>query len=195
MRHRAILILAFGATALVAGCDSLPDYVPHIDLSGFFGGNRPATAPAQTLDVVAMQPDLILRFHGAMLKDSNVDGGSNEITLRFTDKANAGVIADVQHAAPGWIAGAQSEGDTATIVANKDVSFSTVPAPDGFILILKPDETASAPQGAATEPVETDALRGDVAATDGGAIDGLQREDLRGAFGVDGKTEPLTGGL
>ncbi|HWA30739.1 MAG TPA: hypothetical protein VG867_06565 [Rhizomicrobium sp.] len=195
MRHSALLILAFGATALVAGCDSLPDYVPHIDLSGLFGGNQPAQTPAQTLDVVQMTPALALRFRGVTLKDSKIDPGSNEITLRFADKANAGVVADIQRAAPDWIAGAQSSGDTATVVARKDVVFSTAPTTDGFVLILKPNETADAPEAAPTEPVETGTLRGDVAAADGGTIDGLQREDLRGAFGVDGKTRPLTGSL
>ena len=188
MRHRALLVLAFGATALVAGCDSLPNYVPHIDLSGLFDGNRPAATPAQTLDVVQMTPDLALRFHGMTLADSKVDPGSNEITLHFAGAANAGVIADIQRAAPDWIAGAQSNGDTATIIASKDVSFSTAPTTDGFALILKPNAVAAPPQAAPTAPVETDALRGDVAAIEGGTVDGLQREDLRGAFGIDDKT-------
>jgi hypothetical protein len=187
----AFLIAAFSAAALVAGCDSLP----HIDLSGIFDGNHPAAQTA-SLDVVQRDPDLTLRFRKMMLKDAKVDAGSNEITLHFDGNADATVIADVQHSAPDWIAGTQTNGDTATIVASKDVEFSTAPDADGFELTLKPRMASAAPVAAPTEPVETTPLRGDqkdAAATD--EVDGMQREDLRTAFGVDPQAEPTAGGL
>jgi hypothetical protein len=192
--NRAVLLaLVFGATALIAGCDSLPTIdLPDIDLSGFFDGNHAETKATASLDVVQQQPDLTLRFHGMALKDSDVDAGSNEITLHFDDKADAGVIADVQHSAPDWIAGANADGDTATIVANKDVEFSTAPQPDGFDLTLTPRKVAKAPSAAPTEPIETESLRGD-AIDAPGEIDGLQREGLRGAFGVDDDTGTSSG--
>jgi hypothetical protein len=106
------------------------------------------------------------------------------------------VIADIQRSAPDWIAGTQTNGDTATIVARKDVEFSTAPASDGFELTLKPRVASAVPVAAPTEPVETDLLRGDQkdAAADGD-VDGMQREDLRTAFGVDPQPEPTAGGL
>jgi hypothetical protein len=156
--------------------------LPRIDLSGIFDGNHPATQPA-TLDVVQRDPDLTLRFHIMTLKDSTVDPASNEITLRFDGNPDAAVIADIQHSAPDWIAGTHTNGDAATIVASKDVEFSTVPDADGFELTLKPRGANAVPMAAPTEPVETDPLRGDTKAADD-EIDGLQREDLRIAFGV-----------
>jgi len=187
----AILIVAFSAAGFIAGCDSLP----HIDLSGIFDGNHPATQTA-SLDVVQRDPDLTLRFHKIALKDSRVDPGSNEITLHFDGNPDAAVIADIQHSAPDWIAGTQINGDTATIVARKDVEFSTAPAADGFELTLTPRMASAAPVAAPTEPVETDLLRGDQkdAAADGD-VDGMQREDLRTAFGVDPQPDPTAGGL
>lgn len=189
--HRAaFLTVALSTAALTAGCDSLPE-LPHIDLSGIFDGNHSATQPA-TLDVVQRDPDLTLRFHRMMLKDSAVDSAANEITLHFDSNADAGVIADIQRSAPDWIAGTHTNGDTATIVASKDVEFSTVPEADGFDLTLKPRAANAAPMAVPTEPVETDMLRGDT--KDAGAeIDGLQREDLRIAFGVP--PEPSDKGL
>lgn len=184
-----LLAVAFSAVALVAGCDSLP----HIDLSGIFDGNHPETQTA-SLDVVQTNPDLTLRFHRIALKDSHVDPGSNEITLHFDGSADAAVIADIQRSAPGWIAGTQTNGDAATIVASKDVEFSTAPEADGFELTLKPRTADAIPVAAPMEPVETDPLRGDTKAVDANdQIDGLQREDLRIAFGVD--TPPSDGGL
>jgi hypothetical protein len=180
-RRAAILVAAFSAASLIAGCDSLPE-LPHIDLSGIFDGNHPATQPA-TLDVVQRDLDLTLRFHKMTLKDSTVDPASNEITLRFDGTPDAAVIADIQHSAPDWIAGTHTNGDAATIVASKDVEFTTTPETDGFDLTLKPRVAKAAPVAAPTEPVETGILRGDT--KDAGAeIDGLQREDLRIAFGV-----------
>lgn len=193
MRQRALLLaMAFGATALLSGCDSLS--LPDIDLSGFFGGNHPAARPMASLDVVQQQPDLTLRFHGMQLADSSVDPQANEISLHFAGDADANVIADVQHSAPDWIVGAQAKGDTATIIASKDVDFSTTRYADGFELTLKPRQTASAPEAAPVEPVQTESLRGD-ASDPGkdGEIDGLQREGLRGAFGVDDKADTLSG--
>jgi hypothetical protein len=183
-RRAAVLAIAFSAAALVAGCDSLPE-LPHIDLSGIFDGNHPAAQTA-SLDVVQRDPDLTLRFHKMALKDSNVDPASNEITLHFDGKADAAVIADIQRSAPDSIAGTHTNGDSATIVASKDVEFETTPQADGFDLTLKPRAAGAAPMAAPTEPVETGLLRGDTKAAEaGGEIDGLQREDLRIAFGVD----------
>jgi hypothetical protein len=177
----AFLAVAFSATALIAGCDSLP----HIDLSGIFDGNHPAAQTA-SLDVVQRDADLMLRVHGIALKDSHVDPGSNEITLHFDGPADTAVIADIQRSAPDWIAGTQTNGDAATIVASKDVEFTTTPEADGFDLTLKPRAANSAPMAAPTEPVQTDPLRGDTKAAEANDdIDGLQREDLRTAFGVD----------
>src|SRR5512146_1278967 len=191
MRHRAVfLAMALGATAFLGGCESIG--LPDIDLSGFFSGNHPAERPTATLDVVRQQPDLMLRFRGMALKDSSVDPQSNEITLHFAGDADAGVIADVQHSAPDWIVGTQAKGDTATIIASKDVEFSISPEPDGFDLTLKPKQAA--PEAAPTEPVQTEPLRGDTSdAGGGGGVDGWQREGLRGAFGVDDKTEAQSG--
>lgn len=185
----AFLIAAFSAAALIAGCDSLP----HIDLSGIFDGNRPAVQPA-SLEVVQRDPDLMLRFHRMALKDSTVDQGSNEITLHFDGKPDSAVIADVQRSAPDWIAGTQTNGDAATIVASKDVEFLTEPAADGFELTLKPRTAGMAPIAAPTEPVEADPLRGDQKDADGD-VNGMQREDLRMAFGVNPQSEPTAGGL
>ncbi|MGN6516285.1 MAG: hypothetical protein ACTHLR_10665 [Rhizomicrobium sp.] len=193
MRQRSLLLaMAFGATALLGGCDSLS--LPEIDLSGFFGGNHPAARPMASLDVVQQQPDLTLRFHGMELADSTVDPQANEISLHFAAEADAHVIADVQRSAPDWIVGAQAKGDTATIIASKDVDFTTVRGADGFELTLKPRQTAATPEAAPVEPVQTDTLRGDASdpGTDG-EIDGLQREGLRGAFGVDDKTDASSG--
>jgi hypothetical protein len=185
----ALLAVALSATALIAGCDSLP----HIDLSGIFDGNHPSAQTA-SLDVVQRAPDLMLRFHNIALKDSNVDPGSNEITLHFDGNADAAVIGDIQRSAPEWIAGTQTNGDAATIVASKDVEFSTAPEADGFDLTLKPRAARAVPMAAPTEPVETDPLRGDTKDSNAsGEIDGLQREDLRVAFGVD--NPPSDGGL
>lgn len=185
----AFLAVAFSAAALIAGCDSLP----HIDLSGIFDGNHPAAQTA-SLDVVQRDPDLTLRVHGIALKDSHVDPGSNEITLHFDGPANTAVIADIQRSAPDWIAGTQTSGDAATIVASKDVEFATTPKADGFDLTLKPRAVNALPVAAPTEPVETDPLRGDAKdASVDGQIDGLQREDLRTAFGVD--NAPANSGL
>ncbi|MBS0273699.1 MAG: hypothetical protein JSR55_04705 [Proteobacteria bacterium] len=187
----AFLIAAFSAITFIAGCDSLP----HIDLSGIFDGNHPATRPA-SLDVVQRDPDLTLRFHKMALKDSKVDPGSNEITLHFDGNADAAVIAGIQQSAPDWIAGTQTNGDTANIVARKDVEFSTAPSPDGFELTLTPRTASAAPIAAPTEPVEAIPLRGDQkeAAADGD-VDGMQREDLRNAFGVDPQPGPAASGL
>ncbi|HEY2032107.1 MAG TPA: hypothetical protein VGH02_00320 [Rhizomicrobium sp.] len=187
MRSRAaFLAAAFAATAFASGCDSLPD-MPSIDLSGWFDGNHGTTQTA-SIDVVQREPDLTLRIHKLALKDSSVDPGSNEITLHFTGNADPAVIADIQRSAPDWIAGTQAKDDTATIVASKEVEFSTTPEADGFDLILKPRVVANAaPVAAATVSVETDSLRGDTADA-GGEIDGLQREGLRGAFGVDDRS-------
>lgn len=194
MRSRAaFLAAAFAATALTAGCESLPA-LPKIDLSGWFDGNH-GMAQTASLDVVQREPNLTLRFHKLALKDSNVDPGSNEITLHFNGNADPAVIADIQHSAPDWIAGTQAKDDTATIVASKDVEFSTTPEADGFDLTLTPRAVANAvPTAAPTVSVETESLRGD--ATDpgaGGEIDGLQREDLRGAFGVDNLPDTSNG--
>lgn len=195
-RHRiAALAAALSATALLAGCDSLPE-LPHIDLSGIFDGNHGAPKSA-SLDVIQSEPDLTLRFHKLTLKDTSIDLASNEITLRFNGEADAQVIADIQRSAPDWIAGTHANGDTATIVASKDVEFSTAAAPDGFDLTLKPRAVAGAvPDAAPTVSVEAESLPGDDQDNGGGGpIDGLQREDLRIAFGVNDNTNPTDGGL
>ena len=93
--------------------------------------------------------------------------------------------------APDWIAGTHTNGDAATIVTSKDVEFTTTPEPDGFDLTLKPRAANALPVAAPTEPVETDPLRGDTKEA-GAEIDGLQRKDLRIAFGVP---EPSDSGL
>jgi hypothetical protein len=188
-RRAAVLAAAFSMAALTAGCDSLPE-LPHIDLSGIFDGNHSA-AQSASLDVVQRDPDLTLRFHRMLLKDSTVDPTSNEITLRFNGDVDAGVIGDIQRSAPDWIAGTHTNGDAATIVASKDVEFTTTPEPDGFDLTLKPRAANALPVAAPTEPVETDPLRGDTKEA-GAEIDGLQRKDLRIAFGVP---EPSDSGL
>lgn len=193
--HRAASLAAiFGITASIAGCDSLPT-LPRIDLSGWFDGNHGPAQTTASLDVVQRDPDLTLRFHKVSLKDSNVDPGSNEITLHFNGEADAAVIADIQRSAPDWIAGTQAKGDTATVVASKDVEFSTKPEADGFDLTLRPRTMANgAPAAAPTTPVETDSLRGDTPdAGTNGEIDGLQREGLRGAFGVDDQANANSG--
>lgn len=183
-RRTSFLAAVFAATALTAGCDSLPE-LPKIDLSGWFDGDH-GTAQTASLDVVQREPDLTLRFHRLALKDTKIDSGSNEITLHFDGNVDAGVIADIQRAAPDWIAGTQTKDDTATIVASKDVEFSTAPEADGFDLTLKPRVVASAaPLAAPTVPVDTDSLGGDEADAGAGEIDGLQREGLLSAFGVD----------
>lgn len=185
------LAVAFSAAALMAGCDSLD--LPRIDLSGIFDGNHPATQVA-SLDVAERSPDLTMHFHRLALKDSHVDTSSNEITLQFDGKADAALIADVQRSAPDWIAGTQINGDTATIVASKDVEFSTAPNADGFDLMLKQRVTNAAPAAAPTEPVEETPLRGET--KDAGDVDGMQREDLQVAFGVDDKSDGTgAGGL
>lgn len=185
-RRTLFLIAALSVAALMAGCDSLPA-LPRIDLSGIFDGNHPA-AQVASLDVVENNPDLTLRFHKLTLKNSHVDAGSNEITLQFDGKADAGLVADVQRSAPDWIAGTQINGDTATIVASKDVDFSTRPDADGFDLMLKRRIANTAPSAAPTEPVEEAPLRGDTNdAGLSGNIDGMQREDLNLAFGADDK--------
>lgn len=183
-RRAVFLALAFSAAAFVAGCDSLD--LPRIDLSGIFDGNHAETQVA-SLDVVEHNPDLTIRFHRLALKDSHVDAGSNEITLQFDGKANATLIADVQRSAPDWIAGTQINGDTATIVASKEVEFSTAPDADGFDLTLKQRPVNAVPVAAPTEPVEETPLRGDT--KDAGDVDGMQREDLQVAFGVDDKSD------
>jgi hypothetical protein len=188
-RRATFLAAAFSVAALIAGCDSLPT-LPRIDLSGIFDGNHPAMQTA-SLDVVESNPDLTLRFHKLALKDSHVDAGSNEITLQFEGKADATLIADIQRSAPDWIAGTQINGDTATIVASRDVDFSTTPDADGFDLMLKRRAVNAAPSAAPTEPVEEAPLRGDT--KDAGEIDGLQREDLNVAFGVDNKSDGASG--
>jgi hypothetical protein len=186
-RRATFLAAAFSVAALIAGCDSLP-ILPRIDLSGIFDGNHPAAQTA-SLDVIESNPDLTLRFHKLALKDSHVDAGSNEITLQFEGNADAALIADIQRSAPNWIAGTQINGDTATIVASKDVDFSTRPAADGFDLTLKQRAANAAPSAAPTEPVEEAPLRGDTNdAGLSGDIDGAQREDLNVAFGVDDKS-------
>lgn len=192
MRRALLLAASLSAVLAVAGCDSLPS-LPRIDLSGVFGGNHPAVQPA-SLDVVQREPDLTLHFRGLTLKDSNIDYGSNEITLHFNGSADPAVIADVQRSAPDWIAGTQTNGDAATIVASKDVDFSTALAADGFELTLKP--RSAAPVAAPTEPVETDPLRGDTKETStNDGIEGLQREDMRTAFGVDDQSTAAGSGL
>jgi hypothetical protein len=190
-RRTVLLAAAFIATALTAGCDSLP-VLPEIDLSGWFDGNHSAAQTA-SLDVVQRAPDLTLRFHKLSLKATSVDPASNEITLHFNGNADPTVIADIQHSAPDWIAGTQAKDDTATIVASKDVEFSTAPEADGFDLTLKPRTVSNvAPMAAPTVSVETDPLRGDTTdASAGDEIDGLQREGLLSAFGVD--DQPNTG--
>ena len=183
-RRTAYLAIVLAATALTAGCDSLPA-LPRLDLSGWFGGNHGPERTEASLDVVQREPDLTLRFHKVSLKNSSIDPGSNEITLHFNGNADTTVIADVQRSAPDWIAGTQAKDDTATIVASKDVEFSVTPEADGFDLTLKP-RVASAPAAAPTTPVETDPLRGpspDADAKDG--VDGLQREGMLDAFGAN----------
>ena len=169
-------------TALVAGCDSLPT-LPEIDLSGWFGGNH-GTQQIASLDVVQREPYLIFHFHKLALKDASVDPGSNEITLHFDGDADPAIITDVQRSAPDWIAGTQVKDNSATIVAGKDVEFSTTPDGDGFNLTLKPRAIADAgPAAAPTVAVETDSLSGDTASPDAD-IDGLQREGSRDPFGA-----------
>lgn len=179
-RRTVPMAAALGAILLLAGCDSLP----RIDLSGWFGGNHGEEKTA-SLDIVTREPDLTFRFHKLNLTGSNVDAGSNEITLHFTGPVESDLIADVQRSAPDWIAGAQASGDTATIVAKKDVDFSTTRVADGFDLTLKP-RMASAPLAAPTTPVEADPLRGPEPNVDpSGNVDGLQREGMLMGFGAD----------
>ena len=186
LRRTSLLIVSLAFASLAAGCDS-------IDLSGiFFDGNRPAVTPA-SFDVVQQDSDLALRFHGVTLKDANADPGSNAITMHFVGNADADLLADVQKRAPDWIMGTQANADSGTIVAKKDVEFATAPTADGFTLTLKARSTADAtPSAAPTVPVQTDPLRSDVNETvSGAAVEGVQRGDLRGAFGVNDKSEPL----
>jgi hypothetical protein len=188
-RRLASLTAALAVIALTAGCDSLPS-LPRIDLSGWFDGNH-GPAPAASLDVVQREPDLTFRFHKLALKDSSVDPGSNEITLRFTGPVDSALIADVQRSAPDWIAGTHVADDTATIVAKKDVEFATMPQADGFDLTLKP-KLAAAPLAAPTTPVETDPLRGAMPDADAsGNVDGLQRQGMLDAFGAN--DQPASG--
>lgn len=192
MRRALLLAASLSTVLMAAGCDSLPS-LPRIDLSGIFDGNHPA-APSASLDVIQREPDLTLHFHRMALKDSNVDPGSNEITLHFNGNADAAVIGDVQRSAPDWIAGTQTNGDAATIVASRDVEFSAIQQGDGFDLILKPRTASAIPMAAPTEPVETDPLRGDTKDANDG-VDGLQREDMRTAFGVDDQSNSSGSGL
>jgi hypothetical protein len=185
------LVAALGVTLLIAGCDSLPT-LPRIDVSGWFDGNH-GEKKAASLDVVEHDNGLIFRFHKLALIGSNVDAGSNEITLHFSDPVGSGLIADVQSSAPDWIAGAQANGDSATIVAKKNVDFSTTRVADGFELTLKPRMTG-APLAAPTTPVETDPLRGvEPAANSSEDLDGLQKEGMLTGFGVDGSPDTSTG--
>jgi hypothetical protein len=182
-RRNIPLAAALGAALLIAGCDSLPS-LPRIDLSGWFNGNHGEEQTA-SLDIVARAPDLTFRFHKLALTGSHVDRGSNAITLQFAGPVDSSLIADVQRSAPDWIAGTQTNGDTATVVAKRDVDFSTAPVADGFDLILKP-RMAGVPLAAPTTPVETEPLRG--AEPNGNAsddVDGLQREGMLTGFGTD----------
>jgi hypothetical protein len=189
-RRNIPLAAAFGATLLIAGCDSLPS-LPRIDLSGWFNGNHGEEKTA-SLDVVERAPDLTFRFHKLILTGSNVDAGSNEITLHLAGPIDSSLIADIQRSAPDWIAGAQANGDTATIVAKKDVDFSTTRISDGFDLTLKP-RIPGAPTAAPTTPVETDPLRGaEPNANASGEVDGLQRQGMLMGFGVDDPASPST---
>lgn len=191
-RRAIFLATALAATGLTAGCDSLPE-LPKIDLSGWFDGNH-GTAQVASLAVVQRDPNLTLRLHGLSLKDSSVDPGSNEITLHFNGAADASVIADIQRSAPDWIAGTQAKDDTATIVASKDVEFSTAPEANGFDLTLTPRAVPNAASAAPTVSAETDSLRADATdANAGGEIDGLQREGLRSAFGIDDQSDASNG--
>jgi len=189
MRRRHLLLIpTLSATLLIGGCDSLPS-LPRVDLSGWFGGNH-GDAPAASLDVVSRDPDLTFRFHKLALAGSNVDAGSNEITLHFTGPVDSNLVADIQRSAPDWIAGAQANGDTATIVAKRDVEFSTTRLADGFDLTLKPKSTGT-PLAAPTTPVETDPLRGaEPNADTSGNVDGMQREGMLTGFGADDRADP-----
>jgi hypothetical protein len=190
-RRNIPLAVAFGATLLIAGCDSLPS-LPRIDLSGWFDGNH-GSGQTASLDIVERTPNLTFRFHKLALKDSSVDAGSNAITLHFSSPVDNALIADVQRSAPDWIAGTHVADDTATIVAKKDVAFSTAPQADGFDLTLTP-KLAAAPLAAPTTPVETDPLRGvEPNADTSHAVDGLQREGMLTGFGVERQTGPGTG--
>jgi hypothetical protein len=190
-RRFASLAPALAVIALTAGCDSLPS-LPRIDLSGWFDGNHGPSQTEASLDVVQREPDLTFRFHKLALKDSSVDAGSNEITLHFAGPVDSTLITDVQQSAPDWIAGTHVAGDTATIVAKRDVAFSTAPQADGFDLTLTP-KLAAPPQAAPTTPVEIDPLRGTSPnAGTSGEVDGLQRQGMLDGFGVNDQT---AGGL
>jgi hypothetical protein len=172
----------------IAGCENLSGLVDQT-----FGPDPRVIA---FVDVTQDQPDLQAYFHGTILKNAQPDDAASEIALTLDGAADAQLFAGLQHRAPDWIRGTHVDGNTAIVVARDDVAFSTSTEANGFLLTITPRIAASRaaasntvdaepPSAAPVEPVRvvTDTLRGEQDTKRESAPAGLQRDDLRAAFG------------
>jgi hypothetical protein len=84
--------------------------------------------------VLSRSPHAEIKFHDVYIESARQNPGLNEIALDFTRPIEAGLIARLPAALPGWIEYAESGYDSAVIKTRIPANFTVIPVPDGFLL-------------------------------------------------------------